>query len=82
MPAKRPEYRRNRPHTDFLVTIKDHSPLTSLDHFSDNIKLSLLANRYEVTEVSQIAVDAIVAKIESATNKSINELARSKIELI
>jgi hypothetical protein len=81
MPAKRPEYRRDRPHTDFLVNVKDHSPLTSLDHFSDNIKLSL-EGLYEVTEVSQTTVDEIVAKIEVDTNKSADELARSKMETI
>jgi lipoate-protein ligase A len=80
MPAKRPEYRRGRPHTDFLCTIKENSKLTSLDEFADRV-LESMSTQYEIKEVPyETIVNELINEIEQSTEKSVEELARSKAE--
>ncbi len=80
MPLKRPEYRRGRPHTDFLCTIKEHSNLKSIDEFSDRVVESLSA-QYDVTEIPyDTMLTKLVEQIEKNSEKPIEVLSRSKIE--
>jgi len=49
LPEKRPTYRKNRTHTDFLCRLKDHAP--SKEHLIDQLKIEL-NKRFQVTPIS------------------------------
>jgi lipoate-protein ligase A len=48
LPAKRPKYRENRPHNDFLCRLKDHAP--SKEALIDQLKKEL-GKRFQVSPV-------------------------------
>lgn len=51
MPPKMPDYRKSRPHSDFLCRLKDHFP--SKEQFFSHIKASLAAKFHVIPKTAQ-----------------------------
>ncbi len=80
MPKKRPEYRRGRPHTDFLTTI--NNSFSSIDDFEYRIKESV-SGHYIVEVVGPEQAERLVEDIVKAGEREAKDLdIRTKIEYI
>ncbi len=80
MPKKRPEYRRGRPHTDFLTTISNS--FASIDDFETRIR-SAVSNHFVLEVVGPEQAERLVADIVQAGEKEEKDLdIRTKIETI
>lgn len=80
MPAKRPDYRADRLHHDFLTTLKDHLP--SIDDFEDRIEKQLSMN-YDINVCDIEDVEVLIEELYDATSeKDMKLLVRTKIESV
>jgi hypothetical protein len=76
LPKKRPEYRQNRKHTDFLQPLKNS--ISSLDDFERGIK-DQLTHLYDVEEVSLAEVE----HLENELKIKVPDFdPRTKVEII
>lgn len=62
MPKKRPEYRNNRSHTEFLTTIDNYMP--SQEHFEELIMLQF-SKHFNVQKCVYEDVDEIVQSVRT-----------------
>ena len=80
MPKKRPEYRADRVHSDFLTTLKDHLP--SIEDFESKIEQQLHQN-YDVNIIDEFDINSLVDELYStASEKELKLLVRTRIESV
>lgn len=78
MPKKRPEYRADRAHEDFLTNLKDH--LSSVDVFEEKIEKQL-NTKFDLCHINEEKFNDIVDELFLTTDeKELKLLVRSKIE--
>lgn len=75
MPKKRPEYRVDRDHDQFLSRLKNHLP--SFNYFEERI-VEQLETRFDVVTTSSAELARTLAEL--ATHDELDELIRTKIE--
>jgi len=75
MPKKRPEYRNNRPHSDFLTSLS--SMISSPEVFESHI-LYNLRSIYDIEELTIEHVNHIVSKILDDYHGDWNKIVRTK----
>ena len=77
MPKKRPEYRADRDHLDFLSSLKDHLP--SIDDFEEKVK-SQLSEHYDVCIRSVEDLEQVVSTLHASTpEREMKLLVRTKM---
>ncbi len=69
LPQKRPTYRQNRQHADFLARLKDHLPCK--DAFIQNIKAEI-DSRYGLAQVDPSLVQSVIRKEHRKSTRLIN----------
>ena len=80
MPTKRPDYRADRLHHDFLTTLKDHLP--SIDNFETRIEKQL-GEKYDINVCDIEDIEEMVEELyETASEKELKLLVRTKIESV
>ena len=65
MPAKRPEYRQNRSHDNFLTKLRDHIP--NQESFETNV-MGYLGRSFQV---SFIEVDQLLEEVDDIVRKKL-----------
>jgi len=73
MPAKRPDYRKDREHSTFLGTLGGHIPTDAELLESLLVELS---SRFAIEHINPESLPAILA--EATGDKSVDDLARTK----
>lgn len=80
MPKKRPDYRADRDHLDFLSTLKNHFP--SIEDFEHRLVSQLHVN-YDVSFTNEEDVKKIVSDLFSTTEeKELKLLVRTRTESV
>lgn len=80
MPKKRPDYRADRNHLDFLTSLKDHLP--SIEDFEHRL-VSQLHGNYDVSFTTEEDVKKIVSDLFStAEEKELKLLVRTRTESV
>jgi hypothetical protein len=80
MPKKRPEYRADRDHLDFLTTLKNYLP--SIEDFEHRLVSQLHVN-YDVSFTNEEDVNEIVANLfATAEEKELKLLVRTRTESV
>lgn len=80
MPTKRPEYRENRDHSDFLSPMKDY--LTTIEDFECKIE-EQLSNKFDLSHWSESDLNSTTSSLfDSTPQKDLKMLLRTKIESV
>lgn len=79
MPSKRPDYRGDRDHNDFLTRLHLHIP--SKEVFLEEL-VSQLGEKFDLKHVSPEDFAQVIADTCEEQGKSINELARTRFEQV
>ena len=80
MPTKRPEYRENRDHSDFLSPMKDY--LTTIEDFEIKIE-EQLSNKFDLSHWSESDLNSTTTSLfDSTPQKDLKMLLRTKIESV
>jgi hypothetical protein len=80
MPKKRPEYRADRDHLDFLSPMKDH--LSSIEDFESKIE-EQLSLKFDVCHWSESDLKSTTSSLfESTPQKDMKLLIRTKTESV
>ena len=80
MPKKRPDYRADRLHEDFLTNLKDH--ISSVEVFEEKIE-NQLAKKFDLCQIDEINLKSIVEELFFTTNeKDLKLLVRTRIESV
>lgn len=80
MPKKRPDYRADRNHLDFLSTLKNHLP--SIEDFEQRLVSQLLEN-FDVSFTNEEDVKQIVSDLFTSTEeRELKLLVRTRIESV
>lgn len=77
MPKKRPEYRADRDHLDFLSTLKDH--LISIDDFEKKVEKQL-SEKFDICIRTVEELEEIASSLRDSTpEREIKLLVRTKL---
>jgi len=74
IPSKKPEYRGERNHKDFLTTLKENLP--SMNEFQNNI-IEQLSTVYDVKLIDNNTIEKIVNDLKNESNNNIQSLIRT-----
>lgn len=75
MPSKKPDYRGERNHKDFLTKLKDNN-MPSINAFHDNI-IEQLSTAYDVKQIDSNKIDKIVNDLKDSNSNHIQSLIRT-----
>ena len=80
MPTKRPEYRENRDHSDFLSPMKDY--LTTIEDFESKVE-EQLSLKFEISHWSESDLKSTTSSLfESTPQKDLKLLIRTITESV
>ena len=80
MPKKRPEYRADRDHLDFLSPMKDY--MTSIEDFESEVEKQL-SRKFEITHWNESDLKGTTSSLfESTPQKDMKLLIRTKTESV
>jgi hypothetical protein len=80
MPKKRPEYRADRDHLEFLSSLKDHLP--SIDDFEGKVERQL-SEHYDVCLRTEEDLREVVSSLHASTPENeMKLLVRTKLESV
>lgn len=77
MPKKRPEYRADRDHLEFLSSLKDHLP--SIDDFEERVERQL-SEHYDICNRTEEDLAQVVSTLHASTPENeMKLLVRTKL---
>ena len=80
MPKRRPDYRADRNHEDFLTNLRDYIP--SIEVFEEKIE-NQLAKKFDLRQIDEASLKSVVEELFFTTpERELKLLVRTRIESV